>query len=265
MRAAHTFRRNGINVVQSDFYFDFESETHREIDLVARIPLELKLVGQGDVPAYLCPVLECKSSPGKPWVLFLGGVQLHPVAKISQRFVLDGARKYWSAFAHRCEDGRVPPRLADYLPSSQRREPARMPLFEIEDEPAYSAVRSSLGKSREDVAYSAMMGVSKAAHGVANRYPNLGNMALHIAVPVIVVDSPIFTCKLSDDGGVELERVRQGTVVWKNQVHGHLAPHSIIKIVDENTSGPKLAEHSYTRPYEFLHAGRGYGSWVRAR
>lgn len=169
MRTAHTFRRNGINVVQPDLCFDFGSEIHREIDLVARIPLELKFASQGGVPVYLCPVLECKSSPGKPWVLFLGGVQLHPVAKISQRFVLDEARKYWSDFAHRCEGGRVRPILADSLPRSRRREPARMPLFEIEDEPAYSAVRSSLGKSREDVAYSAMVGVSKAAHGVANR------------------------------------------------------------------------------------------------
>lgn len=221
MKMAQHFRDNAISFIQSEFYRDFESGDWREIDLSARIRLR---DFDEEIPTpFLCPVVECKSSPGKPWILFSGGVELSDPAKIAQRYVLERAWGHWSEFARHAtrEEGGSEPWSS------------RFPLFSYSDPPAYSAVRTSLGKNREDAAYAAMTSVTKAAYGIANQYPHRGNTAYHIAVPIIVVDSPIFACKLGADGKPEMERVTKGTIVWRNQVPAHGASHPIITILSE--------------------------------
>ncbi|MFF9676780.1 hypothetical protein ACF1GS_34740 [Streptomyces eurythermus] len=221
MRVAREFKSRGIRVTSSDYYLDGESGDYREIDILARIPIS-DLASLGDeVAAFLCPVIECKSAPGKPWILFEGGADLHPVASVSQRFVLDEASPHWRRYARKTHQSKAP--LAESLP-----------LFDIGPDPAYSAVRSSLGKSREDAAYGAMVSVTKAANAVANMYPHRGNMALHVAVPIIVVDSPIFNCKLDESSEVKLEPVERGTIVWRKAASQTRAIHSIITIVSES-------------------------------
>ncbi|MCO8307005.1 hypothetical protein [Streptomyces sp. RKCA744] len=215
MRAARIMREARIPVVQSDFYLDPEGASYREIDLTARIRLQ-PTRHDLPVPSFLCPVIECKSSPGKPWVLFSGGVHLAQPARLFQRFVSSQAFKYWHQFAMRVSKG----------PEGME----GLPLFEIEEDPAYSAVRTSLGKSREDAAYGAMVSVSKASLAVANRYNAPGREALQVAVPVIVVDSPIFKCSLDSEAEPQLKQVGSGTIVWRNQVNGYGLAHSIIRI-----------------------------------
>ncbi|QIY73426.1 hypothetical protein HEP84_34080 [Streptomyces sp. RLB1-33] len=227
MRVARVFKSHGISAVPSDYYFDQESGTHREIDLAGRIRLLSPEGGSRQISTYLCPIVECKSSPGKPWILFGGGLQLVSTAKIAQRFVLKQATSYWSRFA----------RQLDQNPVAR----AELPLFDVEQDPSYSAVRSSLGKSREDVAYSAMTSVSKAAFGVANKYNAPGNLALQIAVPVIVVDSPIYKCVLDGSGDPDLARVTSGTIVWRNRVPGSTLPHSIVRVYSEEAL-PELCQ-----------------------
>ncbi|MFF7237212.1 hypothetical protein [Streptomyces collinus] len=221
MRVAREFKKKGVRVTSSDYYVDDESGDYREIDVTARIPLcDLATLNGDEVPSFLCAVIECKSAPGKPWVLFEGGADLHPVASVAQRFVLNAASRHWDRYAMRIDPTKKP--LTETLP-----------LFDIGQNPAYSAVRSSLGKNREDAAYGAMVSVTKAAYAVANMYPHNGNMALHVAVPIIVVDSPIFSCKLSESGEVQLEPIERGTIVWKKGVSKAHAVHSIITIVSE--------------------------------
>lgn len=228
MRVARVFREHQIQVFQSDFYYDKESRANREIDLLARIPLQVEY-DWTRVPGFLCPVVECKSSPGKPWILFSGGVNLAWRAKVLQRFVTESAHKHWRRLLFKYSN--LPTDLRDALP-----------LFDIEQDPAYSAVRSSLGRSREDAAYGAMMSVSKAAHAVANEYSEpRENLALQIAFPVIVVDSPIFTCRLDEAGEPVLARVESGTIVWRNGFSKGAPPHSIIRVVSEGAI-PKLCE-----------------------
>ncbi|MFF9001641.1 hypothetical protein ACF1GW_32055 [Streptomyces achromogenes] len=224
MRTSRVFRAHDIKVTSSDYYLDKESGDSREIDITARLPLYDQSIPTR-YPAFLCPVVECKSSPGKPWVLFSGGTSLHPIARVAQRFVSSFAMKRWDAYAQR-----INPTI-ETLASSY-------PLFAIESDPAYSAVRSTLGTSREDAAYGAMMSVTKAAHAVANKY---GQNAVQVAIPIIVVDAPIFTCKLDDDGKMQLERVDRGTITWKvgNPTFG--TPHSIITVVSESAL-PDLCE-----------------------
>lgn len=220
MRVARELKRKGIRAISSDYYVDSESGDHREIDVTARIPLCDLANLDGQVASFLCPVIECKSAPGKPWVLF-EGADLHPVASVAQRFVLNAAQHHWVRYAREINVTKTP--LAEILP-----------LFNIGDNPAYSAVRSSLGKNREDAAYGAMVSVTKAAHAVANMYPHRGNLAMHVAVPIIVVDSPIFTCKLNDSGEMLIEPAERGTIVWKKGVSKSYSLHSIITVVSES-------------------------------
>ncbi|WP_328692747.1 hypothetical protein OHA74_29985 [Streptomyces phaeochromogenes] len=220
MRVAREFRKKGIRVTSSDCYMDIESGDHREIDVTARIPLCDLANLDGKAPSFLCPVIECKSAPGKPWILF-EGANLHPVASVAQRFVLNAAQHHWGRYAREINPTETP--LAEILP-----------LFNIGDDPAYSAVRSSLGKNREDAAYGTMTSVTKAAYAVANMYPHKGNLAMHVAVPIIVVDSPVFSCKLSESGEVILEPIERGTIVWKKGVSKEYSLHSIITIVSES-------------------------------
>ncbi|MYT70371.1 MULTISPECIES: hypothetical protein [unclassified Streptomyces] len=221
MRVAQKLRDNAIRFIQSEFYRDSESGDLREIDLSIRI--QLRDHEEEVVTPYLCPVIECKSSPGKPWILFSGGVELHDSVKIAQRYVLDRAWKHWSNFASQATKGRVTSGPWAH----------HFPLFSYSDPPAYSAVRTSLGKNREDAAYAAMTSVTKAAHSIANQYTIRGNTAYQIAVPIIVVDSPIYSCRLGIDGDLEIERVTKGTVVWRNKVPGNSMPHAIITIISE--------------------------------
>lgn len=225
MRTARTFKAHGIKVTSSDYYLDKESRDSREIDVTARLPLFDTTGPIPEPPAFLCPVVECKSSPGKPWVLFSGGTSLHPTARVAQRFVSAFALKRWDMYARRLN------------PTSETLV-RDLPLFAIEPEPAYSAVRSSLGTSREDAAYGAMTSVTKAAHAVANKYDE---RAIQIAVPIIVVDAPIFTCQLGNDGEVQLERVERGTITWKVGNPSFQTPHSIITVVSESAL-PRLCD-----------------------
>ncbi|MFD7134131.1 hypothetical protein [Streptomyces sp. NPDC059894] len=223
MKVARHFRDSGIPFVQSEFYRDRESDDLREIDISARIPLGD--IGYPDaIPAFLCPVVECKSSPGKPWILFSGGVSLTDAAKVAQRHVLAEVGRHWRTYSHRASRGKF---------KSEEKWEDRLPFFAISENNAYSAVRTSLGKSREDAAYAAMMSVTKAADGTANMYPHRGNMAYQIAVPIIVVDAPIFTCSLDSEGDPVLSRIEKGTIVWRNKVTAGGPPHAIITIVCE--------------------------------
>ncbi|MFF0715566.1 hypothetical protein ACWEVM_11195 [Streptomyces bauhiniae] len=218
---AQVLRDNGIKFTQSEYYRDVESGDLREIDLSIRISLRDY---DEEMPGiYLCPVIECKSSPGKPWILFSGGVTLSDSAKIAQRYVLKRAWNHWRNFANQVVRGHVVPEPW----------PLHFPSFSYSDPPAYSAVRTSLGKSREDAAYGAMTSATKASYGIANQYPAHRNAALQIAMPVIVVDAPIYSCKLGTRGEPEIERVSKGTIVWRNRVLAESVGHPIITILSE--------------------------------
>lgn len=230
MRVAQEMRKRKIGFHQSEYYEDPETGDHREIDLVGRIRLSRS---NAEFPAFLYAVIEYKSSPGKPWILFSGGSDLHPVAQIAQRFVLSTAVSRWGDFARTaCENNGNPF--------------TELPLFRVEDDPAYTVVRSSLGKSREDVAYGAMTSVSKAAYAISNE--NRAGAVARIAVPIIVIDSPLFTCKLDSAGNTDLRRVPMGTVVWRKQIARNSPPHSIVRIVTVSTL-PDLCEelHATTK------------------
>ncbi|MFC4495800.1 hypothetical protein ACFPA8_16860 [Streptomyces ovatisporus] len=218
MRTAEAFRSRGLAVRQSEYYFDSDSGGHREIDLVARIPLHERDFEVDH--SFLCPVIECKSSPGKPWIIFSGGENIDAVDCIAQRFVLRSARTKWEEFARRLTFNR------DSLLH------APLPLFRVEYDVGYSAVRSSLGKSREDVAYGAMTSVSKAAYAVANMLSPA--LAMQVAVPIIVVDSPLFKCTLDMQGNAQLERIAMGSVAWRNKIADASLSHSIIRVVTES-------------------------------
>lgn len=65
MKVAKTFRELGFEVQQSDYYFDEEVSTYRELDVIARYYKDTELV-------HYCVsfLIECKVCKSHPWLVF---------------------------------------------------------------------------------------------------------------------------------------------------------------------------------------------------
>jgi hypothetical protein len=215
MRAAAALREQGLEVVQSYYYFDQQAQTHREIDLRASYRMVITRKMMVDVEL----VIECKSSPDKPWVLFLSPFSMHPTARTSQRFVarVSGSEQWWDRLA-------------------RSRAVQRAPLLTFGDHPAHALIRASLGKSTEDVAYGALMAVTRAAAGMLDQLNEASRDEFRhyaVVIPIVVLNAPLFTCTTSGDGSLVLNRVSRGTLLWSNRARLSDSPHTIIPVLTE--------------------------------
>ena len=81
MVVAREFQSAGFRVLQSDYYSGPESNSSREIDVIAHLQEQ---VGSCLVRLSFC--IECKSSQDKPWIIFTSaGVRLANPARVVQR------------------------------------------------------------------------------------------------------------------------------------------------------------------------------------
>ena len=67
MRSAAAFQAEGFTVLQSDSYLDPDTSETREIDVIAYKGVILE-----SFSLHINYVIECKNSPDKPWVMFMG-------------------------------------------------------------------------------------------------------------------------------------------------------------------------------------------------
>lgn len=170
METATEFQKAGFTVAQSSIYADPESERGREIDVVAHARDRT-----GMVQIYFAA--ECKASPN-PWVVLETNVKpfAPPVyffgvgTLIAREAILEdlssGARKLWP-FVQAFETGGYALRQA----------------FSKDSDPAYAAVMSAI----------------KASSALAAE-PISTTPRLVFALPVLVVDSPLFECRRSAEG-----------------------------------------------------------------
>lgn len=207
MKVARLFRAHLFNVLQSDYYEDSETGIQRETDVIAAIDCDC-----GGVMARILFVVECKSSPNKPWVLFSGGRRLADPARVVQSAGSDLGRRVLS---HLC----------------QRHEIQALAQFRI-DEPAGYGITQAF-TSGNDVPYLAATSVSKAGAAETKKADNFwieyGHPVCLFVFPVIVIDAEFVEAHLEVNGDVAVNRISSGTLVWRNRLIGK--PHTIIRVM----------------------------------
>ncbi|MER7500658.1 hypothetical protein AB0L05_16860 [Nonomuraea pusilla] len=223
MRIARAFLDLG-RVTQSGYYHDSEADCYREIDV--QVGMRSDMEKDPWLEVTLC--IEAKSSTEKPWVLFCmdHDSPLHPIAAVVQRFCSAPMREWLERQA-------------------RFKEVRKLPLFDIELSPGYSLVRASLGQSQgEDVAYKAVLSSVKACHWATTRTDTEphANKFLIMAIPVIVIDAPLFKCTLNEQGKLQLSRTNIGTLIWHDNRLVPTAPPNIIVSVVTEAGLPEFVE-----------------------
>ncbi len=95
MYISKSFTRAGFRVIPSNYFHDTESGDSRELDVWATIQESV-----GEVLFRISFAIECKSTPGKPWVLFTSRHRMADPARIAQRGCSRIARKLQDVMAH---------------------------------------------------------------------------------------------------------------------------------------------------------------------
>lgn len=183
MRTASAFREAGFEVQLSALFKDQETEKAREIDVIALHP---DFVGM----LKICFVVECKSSK-KPWVL------------MSTKFASEGLNRLF-AFAPSTPavKGTITKRLYHFFDA--------YPWLK-KDSPIGYSFRQAF--SDQDPAYAAAISVAKASDHLINGVQSVAPLC--IVFPVIVIDSPLVQCSISNEGEMEVDQIEEGEFVFR--------------------------------------------------
>jgi len=209
MESAKAFRNAGFEVRQSATHLDPEEAKGREIDVLAQDP---DWVGVVDI--YF--VVECKSS-NKPWVVLMTDDALSNLNKLHSFSVTseDAKSELFSIWKNN-ED------FKDLL-----NKPARC---------GYS-FRQALG-GKNDGAYSAAISVLKACAGLTRERTASTLKRFAFALPVIVVDTPIFECTFNSDSEIDLVEVEESEFLFSAHIPDEVA--CCIKVIRKE----KLEEYT---------------------
>lgn len=227
MRVACAFRRAGFRVIQSDYYRDPTTQTHRELDVVASLDL---LVGELIVRIEF--IIECKSSKSKPWLMFCSpDLRLAPPARVAQRTASEIASSALHSLA-------------------QIDDIQELELFQVTEPAAYGATQAFTAGS--DIVYTALSGVGAAVVARAketNSALRMGQRLCTILFPVVVIEGRLFSCILQDDSAIAISETERGTLLWRNPVGGE--PHTIVSILTDRVL-QDYAERSIRSIHEFF-------------
>ena len=216
MKVARLFRAQGFRIVQSEFYEDTETGKWRETDLTACIDYRCDRVH-----ARIEFVVECKSTPKKPWVLFTGGQGLADPARVAQ---CAASKLGTEALMRLC----------------QRKDIQDLALFQMHSRTAYGMTQAFT--TGNDITYTAATSVSKATAAEikeADSYASLVEPICLFVFPLIVIDAELVETHLQDNGEIAVNSINSGTLAWRQRLVG--APHTIIRLlrIDEVESYTK--------------------------
>lgn len=210
MKVADYFSEKQFHVNLSTYYEDIQSNTFREIDVVAST-----LIHEFNKTGFdISLVVECKYSKGKPWLLFQSDsdIELRKRFEITRRF----SSKYCNLLLG--EISTVPEAQKNFL-------------FTTEKKISYGMTRAF--EENQDMTFKAQTSVLKAAKYFSEEFERLnenhGINFIRLAFPVIVIDGPLITCKLSKENKYELEDTDWGYILVRNDEYGTYD--SIINIV----------------------------------
>jgi hypothetical protein len=206
LEVARAFRKAGFRAHHAMMYDDENTNTKREIDVVAT-----KQFGQDGRWIRVVIAAECKYNAKKPWVCFSDTEHtLNENQRIRQRItggfggmLLDKVSTLTSLF--------------------------NKGLFQIPMQCA-SSMTAAFKSSQEnkDYAYSSATSVMAASKAIAKRFHKSPIAA--IVFPVIVVDGFLFQSHLTETGEMELNQVYEAVLLWKNQATEH--PNAIINVIN---------------------------------
>jgi len=205
MFVAQTLDKQNFTTLQSEYYYDEESENNREIDVVGIIRKEI--AGRW---VRINLIVECKVSKDKPWIVFSsssGG--LAPPARIAQRA------------------GSMSGQYLLMKIAGEKKLQA-LSIFQIPNRSGYSLTQAFT--TGNDVAYNACVSLSKATRGLFHDDQGRSDSKyIDIAFPLVVVDGYLFESFLNDEGNLEVLQIESGLLVWRNDLVGQ--PHTLIHIV----------------------------------
>jgi len=214
MRAASAFRRVGLDVTQSAHFYDRQGGKDREVDLIA-VP---RIMGSPPLAHF---AVECKSSD-KPWVVLLSPDTLRNVPR----------QICWGVASHEASD-------TLHTVSTENLE--KLPWYVTSDECGYSLRKAFVDR---DDGFSAAASVCKAAQYQV--FPFQGDERslpkFAVAFPLVVVDAPIFECRLSADGAIDLAEVSCSEFLHRDRVIYDTLVRIRVIHIDEL---PRFAEDAY--------------------
>lgn len=217
LRVARAFWQRDWRVSTSFPYVDlFAPNATREGDVLG----DLEWTGSSDARCLLRVIVECKHTPGKPWVSFFGDPP--PPASFGQLSDL-------VVFAHGSHVGLVEPAVT------------WAGLAPFTNSPA-SHVVTALGNDSQNPANDAVRQALSAAYAIKGQYLASQSSVVSegprgwIIFAVVVTTSPLYQCHLSSNGRVEVQPVDE-VDVWGHAADGS---RSRVFIRNENSLGPFL-------------------------
>jgi hypothetical protein len=198
IEVANEFQQHGFNVIVSDWYKDYESQTLREVDVSATTfsdmnkPKTLQISWE----------MSCKTSRDKPWISFISENQL----------------KQELAFNTMCS-----PSLSKMLFEEWKKDKPVNPLI---DHPLLNPQRvchsiTQAFTTSVDIPFQAVMSAVKACVHMVTRtevltYSNKRGKGTiwYVAFPVVVIDGKLFECFIDRNGRSHLSEVQRVVLPW---------------------------------------------------
>jgi hypothetical protein len=208
MKVASALRKEDFFVNQSPYYTDPETNTSREIDIIAT---------KGDEIGFLevAFIIECKNSTERPWVLFTA--ERHE----------EGRNKFFT-FAILSDLARK--KLVDRLwaPLTLK---DKVPLnwFDKPERTAYGVTAAFT--SGEDSAYKAVIGALKASINWNGPNKDEYSRPLRFVFPVVVFGGRLFETYLDANGKMVTQEVEEGFVTNNRSINGSVC--SSVHVVTE--------------------------------
>lgn len=238
MRVARELQTAGFgnNLTIGSFYEDLQTGKDREVDVIAyHVQTGLR---QGSITSFALLVLllvECKKST-KPWIGFvvednplnaneMASVYHWPMTKVARDRVADHLMLNWDSIgarffapgptAYGLAEARLGERRLDEKPVSNR--------SGTSSNRAFDALRQLLD---------AVEGRLKMAEDVESKTNQADHQRGTVCVPVIVLDGPLFECRLSG-GELSLTEVNRTTVVLRDRFVGFGVPRVTVVTADQ--------------------------------
>jgi hypothetical protein len=196
-------------VLQSQVYLDDETGKLREVDVVANwwnpVRRETSTSGaqrRGARWLGIAVVVECKRS-SQPWIALTSG---------------QAPRDRWPDAILRS----LPQETYEdsFLPFEIEERAKTAPLLNWERPLAHSVVSMSDSDSRRSQPYDAIRQVISGAHGVIQETGGPGDITVqpwvHLVVPVIVTDAPLFECWVDQENAIQVRHVP--VTVWSSRL-----------------------------------------------
>ncbi|GBE37447.1 hypothetical protein BMS3Bbin08_00035 [bacterium BMS3Bbin08] len=234
MRVARAFQDCGFSVISSDYYSDPNTQELREIDVVGYL---LEIVN--NVRVRITLTVECKSSTGKPWVMFCpAGTRLKDSQRVTERVTSKVATKILPAI-------------------STHKEVYSLPLFKLSTPSGHSITQAFTSGS--DVGFKALTSACNAALAMTVRADkftrDVSIRICEIVFPVVVIEGQLFRAQLKD-GDLHVQEVLHSTLLWRNPIiikPGRMV-HAIVHILTQDglTQFAKDAAYSAARLIKFV-------------